>query len=69
MEPAIIPKIKQIDEWRQQHHHTFRLEVDGGVDLTTGPLCRAAGADAFVAGSAFFKAPDKAAFAAAVAKW
>lgn len=65
----LLPKIKQIDDWRKQHQYAFRLEVDGGVDLTTGPLCRAAGADAFVAGSAFFKAADKAAFAAAVAKW
>ena len=65
----LLPKIKQIADWRREHCHTFRLEVDGGVDLTTGPLCRAAGADAFVAGSAFFKAPDKPAFAAAVAAW
>ena len=65
----LLPKIKQIADWRREHCHTFRLEVDGGVDLTTGPLCRAAGADAFVAGSAIFKAPDKPAFAAAVAAW
>lgn len=31
------------------------LEVDGGVDPTTAPLCRKAGADALVAGSAVFK--------------
>jgi len=35
------------------------LEVDGGVDRTTAPLCIAAGADALVAGSATFKGgPD-----------
>jgi len=35
------------------------LEVDGGVDHTTAPLCMAAGADALVAGSATFKGgPD-----------
>jgi ribulose-phosphate 3-epimerase len=39
------------------------------VDATTGPECRAAGADTFVAGTAFFKAPDRAAFAASIARW
>jgi ribulose-phosphate 3-epimerase len=34
------------------------LEVDGGIDPQTGPLCRAAGASLFVAGSAVFTAPD-----------
>lgn len=31
------------------------LEVDGGVDPVTAPLCRQAGADVMVAGSAVFK--------------
>jgi ribulose-phosphate 3-epimerase len=31
------------------------LEVDGGITPETAPLCRAAGADAFVAGSAVFR--------------
>ena len=30
------------------------LEVDGGITAETAPLCREAGADAFVAGSAVF---------------
>ena len=34
------------------------LEVDGGIDPETAPLCRAAGASLFVAGSAVFTAPD-----------
>jgi ribulose-phosphate 3-epimerase len=36
------------------------LEVDGGVDPQTAPLCRAAGASVFVAGSAVFGAADPA---------
>jgi ribulose-phosphate 3-epimerase len=31
------------------------LEVDGGIDPTTAPLCRLAGADVMVAGSAVFR--------------
>ncbi len=37
------------------------LEVDGGMDPSTVPRCRAAGANLFVAGSAIFGAPDPAA--------
>jgi ribulose-phosphate 3-epimerase len=36
----------------------IRLEVDGGVDAKTAPLCLEAGADALVAGTAVFGAPD-----------
>ena len=62
-----LPKIEQLARWRAEQKLNFRLEVDGGVDLETGPLCRAAGADTFVAGTAFFKAADRAAFVRAFA--
>lgn len=58
-----LPKIAQLDAWRAERKLGFRLEVDGGVDLETGPRCREAGADTFVAGTAFFKAEDPGAFA------
>ena len=37
------------------------LEVDGGIQEATGAQCAAAGANALVAGSAVFGAPDPAA--------
>jgi ribulose-phosphate 3-epimerase len=58
----VLPKIEQIARWRRERGLDFRIEVDGGVDATTAPLCRAAGADTFVAGTAFFRAADRAAF-------
>lgn len=58
----VLPKIEQLAKWRQERGGTWRIEVDGGVDATTAPLCLAAGADTLVAGTAFFKAPDKPAF-------
>jgi ribulose-phosphate 3-epimerase len=64
----MLPKLRQIDAWRRARNLTFRLEVDGGIDLETAPECRAAGADTFVAGTSFFRAADKASFAAAIAK-
>jgi ribulose-phosphate 3-epimerase len=65
----MLPKLQQLDRWREQRGLNFRLEVDGGVDLATGPECRAAGADTFVAGTSFFRTADKRAFAEAVATW
>ncbi|WP_043587883.1 ribulose-phosphate 3-epimerase [Geminisphaera colitermitum] len=65
----MLPKIAQIDRWRAERGLRFRLEVDGGIDLATGAECAAVGTDTFVAGTAFFKAPDRAAFAATVAGW
>ena len=38
------------------------LQVDGGVDANTCAVCRDSGAEVLVAGSAYFKAEDKAAF-------
>jgi ribulose-phosphate 3-epimerase len=63
----MLPKLKTIDGWRKARGLKFRLEVDGGVDLATAAECRAAGADTFVAGTSFFKAADKSAFAATIA--
>ncbi len=65
--PEMIAKIRQIDAWRRERGLDFRLEVDGGIDLANAPLCRAAGTDTFVAGTSFFKAADRAAYAAAIA--
>lgn len=65
----LLPKICQLDTWRRERGLDFHLEVDGGVDLTTGPRCRDAGAEVLVAGTAFFKAPDPAAFAREVSTW
>lgn len=54
----VLEKIRQVNEWRHKHHYSWRLEVDGGVDLETGNQCLEAGADTLVAGTAFFKAAD-----------
>lgn len=64
----MLPKLQQLDTWRRQRNLGFRLEVDGGIDLETAGECRAAGADTFVAGTSFFRAADRSAFADAFAK-
>jgi ribulose-phosphate 3-epimerase len=65
-QPAMLDKLAQLDRWRRESGATWRLEVDGGIDVNHARECRAAGADTFVAGTAFYKAPDRAAFAAEV---
>ncbi len=62
-----LPKIAQVRRWRSERGLDFRIEVDGGIDVATARLCRAEGADTFVAGTSFFASEDRAAFAAAFA--
>ena len=64
----MLPKLSQLDQWRRDRKLSFRLEVDGGIDLTNARECRAAGADTFVAGTSFYRAADPAAFAAEFAR-
>lgn len=66
--PEMLPKLRQIDTWRRERGLSFRLEVDGGIDLGNVGDCRTAGADTFVAGTSFFRAADPAAYAATLAR-
>ncbi len=63
----MMPKVRTISEWRRTRELAFRLEVDGGIDLETAAECRVVGADTFVAGTSFFHADDRRAFAAGFA--
>ena len=59
----MMPKLKQLRTMLDEVNPSCHLEVDGGVDLKTGVICKENGADVLVAGSAFFGAADRAAFA------
>ena len=59
----MMPKLKKLREYINEQNPTCHLEVDGGVDLVTGEVCKENGADVLVAGSAFFGSADRAAFA------
>jgi len=62
----MMPKLAQIKAYIDEKNPTCHLEVDGGVDLVTGEVCKANGADVLVAGSAYFKAADRAGFVKAI---
>jgi len=51
-----LPKIQQAAAWRNSIGGAeFRIEVDGGINLTTARECARAGADTFVSGSDLFR--------------
>ena len=58
----MMPKLKTIRGWIDEKNPACELEVDGGVNVETGRICREHGANVLVAGSAYFKAEDPAAF-------
>lgn len=62
----VLPKIGVINQWRAQKKLNFRIEVDGGINLTTAKACKLEGADTFAAGTSFFEAEDKKAFLQAI---
>ena len=58
----MLPKVTKIRSYIDERNPSCELEVDGGVNAQTAKICTDAGANVLVAGSAFFKAADKAAF-------
>ena len=65
----MLLKLEQLSALRKNRGLSFRLEVDGGIDLETGLKCRSAGADTFVAGTSFFASADRKHYATTVASW
>ena len=62
----MMPKLRNLRQMLAEVHSDCLLEVDGGVDLTTAPVCKENGADVLVTGSAYFKARDRQAFIRAI---
>ena len=57
-----MPKLKKLRQMLADVNPTCLLQVDGGVDAATHKLCKDNGADVLVAGSAYFKAVNRAEF-------
>lgn len=62
----LMPKLRQLRTYIDAENPACELEVDGGVNEVTAKICRANGANVLVAGSAYFKAADPAAFVRAL---
>lgn len=57
----VMPKVTEAARLRELLGLDYHIQVDGGIDARTVEIAAAAGADAFVAGSSTFGAPDMAA--------
>ncbi len=64
--PEVLPKIRQVAAELTLLGASAVIQVDGGIDVHTAPLCAKAGATAFVAGNAIFAQPDPLVAAAAL---
>lgn len=62
----MMPKVAAIRRYIEERKPGCELEVDGGINTETVKTCKAAGADVFVTGSAYFKAADRKAFVDAI---
>lgn len=60
--PRTLEKLAMIHARRRDRGLNFLLEVDGGINAKTAASARSSGADVLVSGSAFFAAPDPAAY-------
>ena len=58
--PGAVKKIKQLDAMRKELNPELVIAVDGGVTEENCAMLAEAGADALIAGTAFFKAADPA---------
>ncbi|NNU82536.1 ribulose-phosphate 3-epimerase [Geobacillus sp. BMUD] len=59
--PAVVPKIREVARMASEQNKVIDIEVDGGINAETAPLCAEAGANVLVAGSAIYNEPDRAA--------
>jgi ribulose-phosphate 3-epimerase len=64
--PSSIGKIRQLHSMRMQINPGMVIAVDGGITEDNARAVVSAGADALIAGTAFFKSPDPAGTAARI---
>ena len=58
----MMAKTRLIRGWLNAVNPECLIQVDGGVDKYTCPICKEHGVDVMVTGSAYFNAPDRAEF-------
>jgi len=58
---GVLPKIARLRTQLRERGLKAAISVDGGIDLATAPRAAAAGANAFVAGTALYRLADMAA--------
>lgn len=59
---SCLDKVRTIKEKQLEQGLSFRIEVDGGVNLENAKMCVDAGADTLVCGTSFYQSEDSIAF-------
>lgn len=63
-----LEKIKLLKELKEQNGYKYKINLDGGINLSTIEKAREAGCDVCVTGSAFFKAENREEFVKSMLK-
>ena len=58
--PNSLDKARYLQDMKKKHGYNYIIEIDGGVGASNADIVREAGVELIVAGSAVFKAPDRA---------
>jgi ribulose-phosphate 3-epimerase len=58
--PETMGHVRKANQFRTAHGLDFHIQVDGGISVETSAIAREAGANVFVAGTALFRAADRA---------
>lgn len=56
--PEVLSKVEALARLRSERSLSYEIEMDGGINASTAPLCIRAGADILVAGSAVLGKDD-----------
>lgn len=56
--PEVLSKVEALAKLKNERHYSYEIEMDGGINAKTAPLCIQAGATILVAGSAVFGKDD-----------
>jgi len=51
----VVQKIKDLDKIRTKLKHSFKIEIDGGINFETSKIAVQAGVDILVSGTTVFK--------------
>ena len=58
--PSALQKVRWLSKQKLEHSYSFKISIDGGINLTTIVEAKKAGVEIFVAGSAVFSEKNRA---------
>jgi len=65
----VLSRIELLSNYKKEMGKTYLIQVDGGINEKTGPLCLSKGCDILVSGSYIFKSNDYSKSIRSLKKW